>query len=80
YMGMKSAAADTLIAAMIAANSRADLVAATRALDRVLISGAYGVPLFHAPGQWLARWTSIHLPSRASLYGTLPETWWHTPQ
>ncbi|MFG1398466.1 extracellular solute-binding protein [Roseixanthobacter pseudopolyaromaticivorans] len=80
YMGMKSAAADTLIAAMIAANSRADLVAASRALDRVLISGAYGVPLFHAPGQWLARWSSIHLPGQASLYGTLPETWWHTPQ
>ncbi len=80
YMGMKSAAADTLIAAMIAANSRADLVAASRALDRVLISGAYGVPLFHAPGQWLARWTTIHLPSQPSLYGTLPETWWHTPE
>ncbi|MEP9366976.1 extracellular solute-binding protein [Xanthobacter sp. VNH20] len=80
YMGMKSAAADTLIAAMIAASSRADLVAASRALDRVLISGAYGVPLFHAPGQWLARWSSIHLPGQPSLYGTLPETWWHTPE
>ena len=33
-----------------------------------------------APGQWLARWTTIHLPSQPSLYGTLPETWWHTPE
>ncbi|MFG1464854.1 extracellular solute-binding protein [Xanthobacter sp. DSM 24535] len=79
YMGMKSAAADALIAAMIRATSRADLVSAARALDRVLISGAYGVPLFHAPGQWLARWASIRLPSQPSLYGTLPETWWHSP-
>ena len=79
YMGMRSPAADAVTAALIDAKDQADLVAAARALDRVLISGAYGVPLFHAPGQWLARWSTIARPSRPSLYGTLPETWWSAP-
>ncbi|GGF73308.1 ABC transporter substrate-binding protein [Azorhizobium oxalatiphilum] len=76
YMGAKSPAVDAAIAALMAARSEDDVTAAARALDRALISGAYGVPLFHAPGQWLARWIRIAHPARPSLYGTLPETWW----
>lgn len=79
YMGMRSPAADALTAALVSADDRADLVAAARALDRVLISGTYDVPLFHAPGQWLARWRTILRPGTTALYGTLPETWWHAP-
>ena len=79
YMGAKAPAIDATIAALIAARDEAGYVAAARALDRVLISGAYAVPLFHTPGQWLARWTHIARPERASLYGTLPETWWRVP-
>ena len=80
YMGMRSPAADALTAALVAADDRAELVAAARALDRVLISGTYDVPLFHAPGQWLARWRTIQRPGTPSLYGTLPETWWRAPR
>lgn len=79
YMGAKAPAIDATIAALIAARDEEAYVAAARALDRVLISGAYAVPLFHTPGQWLARWTRIARPERASLYGTLPETWWRVP-
>nr|WP_245263405.1 extracellular solute-binding protein [Azorhizobium doebereinerae] len=79
YMGAKSPAIDAAIAALTSAYTKADVTAAARALDRALISGAYGVPLFHAPGQWLARWTRIAHPARPSLYGTLPETWWRVP-
>ena len=57
YMGVKSAAVDAMIAALLKAQTRADVVAAVRALDRVLISGFYVVPLFHVPEQWVARWT-----------------------
>ncbi|MEP9353057.1 extracellular solute-binding protein [Xanthobacter sp. KR7-65] len=77
YMGVKSPAVDAAIAALLAAREEEDYIAAVRALDRVLISGAYAVPLFHTPGQWLARWTRIERPKRAALYGTLPDTWWH---
>src|SRR5262249_40274842 len=76
YMGIKSAAVDAMIAALLKAQSRPDFVAAVRALDRVLISGMYTIPLFHLPEQWIARWTRVARPSTTSLYGALPETWW----
>jgi len=76
YMGVKSPAIDALIAAMLTAEKREDFVAAIRALDRVLISGFYAVPLFHIPGQWVAHWAQIEHPKTTSLYGYLPETWW----
>ncbi len=77
YMGVKSKAADAKIAAMLSATTRADFVAATRALDRVLLSGFYVVPLYFPPKQWIARWTRIKHPSQISLFGYLPEAWWH---
>ena len=76
YMGVKSPAVDAMIAAMLAATSRTDFVAATRALDRVLLTGFYVVPLYFPPVQWVARWTRIEHPSHTSLFGYLPETWW----
>lgn len=80
YMGAKSAAADAMIAAIIKAQDRAEVVAAVRALDRVLISGFYTVPLFHLPEQWVARWARIQHPAEPSLSGIVPETWWREPQ
>jgi peptide/nickel transport system substrate-binding protein len=77
YMGVKSKAIDALIAAMLAATSRDDFVAAIRALDRVLLSGFYVIPLYYSPVQWLARWTRIMHPQHTSMFGYLPETWWH---
>jgi peptide/nickel transport system substrate-binding protein len=76
YMGVKSKAIDTLIAAMLSATTRADFVSATRALDRVLLSGFYVVPLYYPPVQWVAHRKRIEHPSRTSLFGYLPETWW----
>ena len=76
YMGVRSPAVDAMIAEILRARGRADLVAAVRALDRVLISGSYVVPLFYLPQQWVARWASVDHPARTSLYGYLPETWW----
>jgi peptide/nickel transport system substrate-binding protein len=80
YMGIKSAAVDAMIAALLKAQTREDFVAAVRALDRVLLSGFYTIPLFHLPEQWLARWTRIARPATTSLYGYLPETWWSERQ
>ncbi|HEY7999865.1 MAG TPA: extracellular solute-binding protein [Pseudolabrys sp.] len=77
YMGVRSKAVDAMIAAMLSATTRADFVSATRALDRVLLSGFYVVPLYFPPKQWIARWTRIKHPSQTSLFGYLPETWWH---
>jgi peptide/nickel transport system substrate-binding protein len=76
YMGVKSAAIDAMIAAMLEARDHDGFVAATRALDRILMSGFYVVPLYHLPTQWVARWTRIAHPAETSLFGYLPETWW----
>jgi peptide/nickel transport system substrate-binding protein len=76
YMGVSSKAVDAMIGAMLSARERPDFVAASRALDRVLLSGFYVIPLFHLPQQWVARWKRIAHPEQTSLYGYLPETWW----
>jgi peptide/nickel transport system substrate-binding protein len=80
YMGLRSPAADAMIAALLNARERNDFVAAVRALDRVLMSGIYVVPLYHLPTQWVARWSAIRHPSATSLSGYLPETWWREPE
>lgn len=79
YMGVRSPAIDAMIAALLQARERKDFVSAVRALDRVLISGFYVVPLFHLPAQWVARWTTIEHPVKTSVSGYLPESWWRKP-
>jgi peptide/nickel transport system substrate-binding protein len=79
YMGVRSPAIDALIADLLSERDRGSFVDAVRALDRVLISGCYVVPLFYLPAQWVARWSYISHPARTSLYGYIPETWWRQP-
>jgi peptide/nickel transport system substrate-binding protein len=80
YMGLKSPAADAMIAALLKAETREEVVAAVRALDRVLMSGSYVVPLFYAPEQWLARWVTLARPETTSMHGYIPETWRRKPK
>jgi peptide/nickel transport system substrate-binding protein len=80
FAGVKSPAVDAMIGALLAATSREDFVAATRALDRILISGHYVIPLFNAPNDWLARWKGIERPARAALTGAPLEAFWQVPQ
>ena len=80
YMGVKSAAVDAMIGTLVQAQRRSDVVAAVRALDRVLISGAYTVPLFHHSDEWVAHWTRIRHPAATSVSGFLLETWWQQPK
>ncbi len=80
YMGAKDPAIDALIAAMLEARERPGFVSAVRALDRVLMSGFYAIPLYSAAEQWIARWNRIERPSTTSLSGYLPETWWRRPE
>ncbi|WP_442755126.1 extracellular solute-binding protein [Methylocystis sp. JAN1] len=79
--GAASPAIDGMIAALLAARSHEDFVAAVRAYDRVLLSGFYVVPLFHASEQWIAHSTDIARPERLPHYGTplfgpTLESWW----
>jgi peptide/nickel transport system substrate-binding protein len=80
YMGAKDPAIDALIAAMLEARGHPEFVSAVRALDRVLMSGFYAIPLFNVREQWIARWNRIERPAATALTGYLPETWWQKPE
>lgn len=76
FAGVSDPAVDAMIDALLAAKSEEDFITAVRAFDRVLISGIYVIPLYHAPDQWLAYWTKLAMPEKSSLYGAVPATWW----
>ena len=78
YAGVSDPAVDALIQSLLEANSRSDFVSSVRALDRVLISGSYFVPLYYMPQQWVARWNYIKHPEKTSLYGYQLPTWWRS--
>lgn len=76
YMGAKDPAIDAMIAALLESRERPQFVDAVRALDRVLMSGFYAIPIYNASQQWIARWNRIERPQATALVGYLPETWW----
>jgi peptide/nickel transport system substrate-binding protein len=80
YAGASDPAIDAMIAAMLSATDRPEFETAVRALDRLLISGLYVVPLFHSPTDWQARWARIATPDRTALTGAQPPTWWRAAQ
>jgi peptide/nickel transport system substrate-binding protein len=79
YMGAKDPVIDALVATLLEARERPAFVSAVRALDRVLMSGFYAIPLFNVQQQWIARWNRIERPATTALTGYLPETWWQKP-
>jgi microcin C transport system substrate-binding protein len=76
-IGIKNPAVDSLIDKVIFAKSRAELVAATKALDRVLLWNFYVVPQFTYGFSRYARWDRFghaELPKYAR--SGLPSLWW----
>ncbi|MBL4892650.1 MAG: ABC transporter substrate-binding protein [Rhizobiaceae bacterium] len=76
YSGAAEPAIDALIDAIVKAKTEEDFTSSVRALDRLLISGHYLIPLFHIDEQWVARWDTIGRPEKTSLYGYQFSTWW----
>ncbi len=78
-VGIKNPAIDKLIDRVIFAKDRADLVAATKALDRVLLWNHYVVPQWNYPKVRTARWDRFGRPSELPKYGQsgFPTLWWH---
>ena len=67
-----------MIEQVIFAKSRADLVAATKALDRVLLWNNYVVPQWTYPKLRSARWDRFGRPDPLPKYGSsgFPTVWW----
>lgn len=77
YAGIKNPVVDALVDRIIFATDRADLVAATHALDRVLLWNFYVVPQYHRAVVWLAYWNKFGIPAKQPSYrGVDTDSWW----
>ena len=75
--GIKDAAVDQIIERLIYATSRDDLIAATKALDRVLLWNSFVVPMWYAPYDRIAHWDRFARPAKLPDYSIgFPTIWW----
>jgi microcin C transport system substrate-binding protein len=76
--GMADPAIDALIEQIIAAETRAALVVACRALDRVIRAGRYWVPHWYLAAHRIAYWDVFGWPEKKPGFARgIPETWWY---
>ncbi|ODM73583.1 hypothetical protein BLN97_38450 [Bradyrhizobium elkanii] len=77
--GIKNPAVDAIIERIIFANSRADQVAAAKALDRVLLWNFYLVPHFNYDKQRYVYWDRFSHPDPLPKYAVsgFPNLWWY---
>jgi microcin C transport system substrate-binding protein len=79
--GIKNPAVDKLIDRVVFAKDRAELVAATHALDRVLLWNYYVVPQWHYPYERLVTWDIFGRPEKLpSQTAGLVQVWWMDPE
>ncbi|WP_269930900.1 extracellular solute-binding protein [Aminobacter sp. HY435] len=77
YSGIKNPVVDALVDRVIFATDREELVAATHALDRVLLWNYYTVPQWHLPKVWMAYWNKFGIPDKQPAYlGVDTDSWW----
>ena len=80
-MGMKSSAAEAMIEALLTSASQDDFLAAARALDRVLTTGRYVVPVWYNPVSRIAHVKELKYPDTLPMYGDWigfqPDVWWY---
>ena len=78
FTGTADPNVDALIAKALVATSRAELTTICRALDRVLRSGYWWVPMWNNPAHWLAYWDQFSWPAqRPRLDPGVVATWWY---
>ena len=81
WMGMNSPAAEAMISQMLSASDADGFTAATQALDRVLTTGRYVIPIWYSDVSRLAYRKELKFPDHIPLYGDWlgfqPDTWWY---
>lgn len=79
-MGMKSEAADAMIDTLLNATSQEDFIAASRALDRILTTGRYVIPIYQWNVSRIAHVKELKYPDHLPVYGDwtdwMPNAWW----
>ena len=77
YIGIQDPVIDEVIEKIIKAPSREELVALTRALDRILLSGYYVIPQWHLDYWRIAYWAKLGRPENLSdQRPAVSDTWW----
>jgi microcin C transport system substrate-binding protein len=77
FVGIKNPAVDKLIDRIIFAKDREELVAACRALDRVLLWNHYVVPMWNIPYERIAFWNRFGRPEKLPDHSLgFPAIWW----
>lgn len=78
FAGIKNPAVDAMIQRVIFAKDRDELVAATKALDRVLLWNQYVVPMWTISYSRTARWDRFGYPEKLPAYSYgFPSIWWY---
>ena len=77
-IGIKNPAVDAIIEKIVFAKTQEDLVAAARALDRILLWNQYVVPQWGYGKLRTARWNRFSRPDPLPKYGisAFPTVWW----
>ena len=74
--GIKDPVVDALIGEVLSAANRPEMVAAARALDRVLLWGHYMVPQWFKGEHNLVYWDTFSRPAIKPVYDPGFDTWW----
>src|SRR3569623_1681652 len=78
YAGIADPGVDALINDVVFAKDRDALVAATHALDRVLLANAYIVPSYTLRNDRIAHWDRFSAPADLPKYSIgFPTIWWY---
>jgi microcin C transport system substrate-binding protein len=78
YAGISDPAVDKLIRDVLAAKDRDDLIAATKALDRVLIWNDFVIPTYTLRKERVAYWDRFSHPDPLPYYSIgFPTIWWY---
>ncbi|MEM0898931.1 MAG: extracellular solute-binding protein [Pseudomonadota bacterium] len=78
FGGIKDEAVDALIQNVIFAEDRDELIAATRALDRVLMANQFVIPTYASQQDRIAYWNMMSHPAELPFYGIgFPQVWWY---
>lgn len=77
YPGISEQAVDQTVRALTQARSRQALKNATRALDRLVMSGFYFIPLFYDGYDRVAYNATLQYSKPQALYGPVVESWWY---
>ncbi|MFN3587391.1 MAG: extracellular solute-binding protein, partial [Moraxellaceae bacterium] len=79
-IGIKQPAVDRLVDHIVGAPSREALIAATRALDRVLLAQHFVIPHYHVNAYRIAYWDFFERPATTPRFALGFDTWWVNPQ